>query len=93
MSGKGGQEMAVPVVESAAGGDAEWPSYYEGVTDVRVNPRFEALAPRSLIRVSVRGSKNRFCVPMTDLDTSTPLGRAFATQSSGFPGENFFEKD
>jgi hypothetical protein len=30
---------------------------------------------------------------MTDLDTSTPLRRAFAALSSGFPVENLFEPD
>ena len=51
---------------------------------MRVNPRFETLAPRSLMRVSVRVARTAFFVPMTDLDTSTPLGRAFAARSSGF---------
>ena len=36
------------------------------------------------MRVSVRVARTAFFVPMTDLDTSTPLGRAFAARSSGF---------
>src|SRR6516165_524218 len=43
------------------------------------------LASRSLARVSVHGGKNRLCAPIPDLDTSTPLWRAFAALSSGFP--------
>jgi hypothetical protein len=50
---------------------------------VRVKPRMVTPAPGSSAQVSVRGHQNPFCAPITDMDTSTPLGRAFADQSSG----------
>ena len=55
---------------------------------MRVEPRLEARAWGSLARESVQGGKNPLCAPVTDLDTSTPRGRAFTALSSGFPGEN-----
>ena len=85
--------MAVPVVESAAGTDQEGPASDERVTRVRVEPGLETLASRSLAQESVSGRKNRVCAPIPDLDTSTPLGRACAARSSGFPVENLFEPD
>ena len=93
MERKGWQEMAVAVVESAAGTDQERPASCERVTRVRVKPGLETLASRSLARVSVRSGKNPLCAPIPDLDTSTPLGRACAARSSGFPVENLFEPD
>jgi hypothetical protein len=62
-------------------------AYFDGFWDVRVEPRFETLAAGSFGQVSVRGRQNPFCAPITDMDTSTPLGTAFADQSSGFPSE------
>ena len=38
-------------------------------------------------RYSVYGCKNPVCMPIPAMDTSTPLGRAFAAVSSGFPSE------
>ena len=52
--------MAVAVVESAAGADQERPAYDEGVTRVRVKPRWERRAWGSLAQESVRGGKNPF---------------------------------
>ena len=67
------QEMAVAVVESAAGADQERPASDERVTRVRVEPGLETLASRSLAQESVSGRKNRVCAPIPDMDTSTPL--------------------
>ena len=58
---------------------------------MRVKHCFETLAPRSLARISVYGRENPSCAPITDMDMSTPLRRAFAALSSGFPGENLLE--
>src|SRR5262249_20008 len=45
---KGGPEGVVLIPESASGADQEGPAYDEGVTGVRVKPRFETLASGSL---------------------------------------------
>src|SRR5262249_22887090 len=50
---------------------------------LRGNRDAESSAVASPAQVSVRGRKNPFCAPIPGMDTSTPLGRVFAAQSSG----------
>ena len=84
---KVGQEVVVAVVESVSGAAPEGPSVG------RKSYGRESQAPVGDTRlgisrqVSVRGGKNPFCAPFTDLDPSTPLGRAFEARSTGFPEE------
>ena len=79
---KGGPEIVVAVVESASGAAQERPASSERVTDVRVKPRWETVALRSLTH---RREYRRLQGMLTR------VARPFGAPSIGFPGENLFE--
>ena len=69
----------------------------EGSRVLRRRLRCEVQAPVRDVRFGIcrpgicPGCQEPLFAPVTDMDPSTPLGRAFAAQTSGFPGENLFE--
>ena len=73
---KGGPEVAVPVVESASGADQERPAYSERVTGVRVKPRWETVALRSLAHRREERTRHGML---------TRVARPFGAPSIGFP--------
>jgi len=79
---KGGVEVVERTTESASVAAEEGLASYEGVTRVRVKPRVETLAPRSLARR--REERTRPGV-------LTRVARPFGAPSIGFPGENLLE--
>ena len=75
---KGGSEIVVAVVESASGAHQERPAYSERVTGVRVKPRWETVALRSLAhRREYRRRQGML----------TRVARPFGAPSIGFAGE------
>jgi len=92
LSGKaGGRSSYWPRIRVSCGsGEASvFRKSYEGESQAPVGDTRFAISRR----VSVHGRKNPLCAPVAAMDPSTPLRRAFAAQSSGFPGENLFESD
>ena len=85
MERKGVQEIVVPVVESASGADQERTS----VLRKRYGCESQASGGDTRSGISRPGncpwSPESHFAPVTDMDTSTPLGRVFAALSSGFP--------
>ena len=79
---KGGVEVVERTTESASVAAEEGLASYEGVTRVRVKPRVETLAPRSLAHR--REDRRQHGV-------LTRVARPFGAPSIGFSGENLFE--
>ena len=91
--------MAVPVMESASGAAQDGPSVG------RKSYGRESQAPVGDTRLGISGPgicpwwqgicpwwQEPLFAPITDLDASTPLGRAFEARSTGFSGENLFDR-